>query len=259
MATMTAYKPGTFCWVDLSTSDQKGAKTFYSKLFGWEAEDIPVAENTTYSMMKKNGKSAAAISPQREKGTPTVWSSYVSVENVDAAAKKAKSLGGSVVMEPMDVMTEGRMAVVKDPTGAYISVWEPKKTAGAEIVNDPGAFVWNELLTTDVNKAQKFYGGLFDWKAESGDMPDGSNYTTLKNGDRPAGGLMAIRPEWGPMPPNWGVYFTVEDVDDSAARVRKLGGKVLAGPQDIPGTGRFATCQDPQGGTFSIIEMTTQP
>ncbi len=256
MATME-YKPGTFCWVDLSTTDHEGAKKFYSSLFGWTADDLPV-EGSVYSMMKKNGQNAAAIAPHRAPGMPTYWSSYVSVQDVDASSEKAKSLGGSVMMPPMDVMGAGRMSVVTDPTGANVCLWQAGEHKGADYVNDEGGFCWNELLTTDVNKAMKFYDGMFDWTSQTAPMGPGMEYTTMKNGERAAGGAMTIRPEWGPMPPNWGVYFTVNDCDTACAKVKLLGGKVLAEPHDIPGTGRFAPCMDPQGGMFSVIAMAPQ-
>jgi len=156
MVDKTKHEPGTFCWVELATSDGAAAKTFYTSLFGWTADDAP-GGGGVYTTLRKNGKDAAALyelGPQ-QKGVPPHWNSYVCVENADAAAAHAKELGGTVMMEPFDVMEHGRMAVVADPAGATFSVWQPRHNIGAQVVNEPGAFCWNELYTTDPRRAGK--------------------------------------------------------------------------------------------------------
>src|SRR5437870_3082576 len=212
MPTMTDYKPGTFCWVDFTAADQDAAKKFYSAVFGWTANDLPMDQGGTYSMMQKNGKNVGAImqAPPGDNGIPPHWNSYIDVDNVDATTNKAKSLGGNVVMPPMDVPNAGRMSVVQDPTGAYISFWQPGQHKGAEVVGDTGTVVWNELLTKDTNKAQSFYGGLLGWNFEKFPAGD-TDYTIIQNGnEQGGGGMFAIDPSWGPVPPNWMVYFAVE-------------------------------------------------
>ena len=261
---MTSYAPGTFCWVDLAATDQDAAKKFYSTIFGWTANDLPMGDGVTYSMMQKNGKNAAAIAPmmpmQKDAGSPPTWNSYIAVDNVDTTANKAASLGGTVVMPPMDVPEAGRMAIVQDPTGAYVSLWQPGNHKGAEVVNETGAVCWQELLTNDTSKSKDFYTGLVGWSATEMPMP-GMDYTIFNNGEKQAGGMFAIDPNWGPIPPNWTVYFAVDNCDATTAQITSLGGKVLMGPSDIPGVGRFATCQDPQGGAFAVLQpdMSGQP
>src|SRR5438876_5148565 len=165
MAERTQYTPGTFCWTDLTTTDQDGAKAFYSGLFGWEAEDLPVGDGLFYSMMRKDGKDVAAIATQpeqqREAGVPPTWNSYVSVEDADPVAERAGQLGANVHAPPFDVMDSGRMAVIQDPQGAFIQVWQPKQHFGAALVNAPGALCWNELQTTDMDGSAAFYRDLF--------------------------------------------------------------------------------------------------
>src|ERR1700683_39915 len=121
MGERTGYTPGTFCWTDLTTTDQEGAKAFYSGLFGWGAEDMPVGEDIYYSIQRVDGKDVAAISPQqeaqREAGAPPTWNSYVWVENADAVADRAKELGATIVAPPFDVMEAGRMAGIPDGPG----------------------------------------------------------------------------------------------------------------------------------------------
>lgn len=257
MAEMKEYTPGTFCWVDLGTTDAAAAKKFYAGLFGWELVDMPAGPDMVYTMAYVNGKDVAALYQMgpNEQGMPPHWNSYISVANVDEVAAKAKALGGTVLGEPFDVMTAGRMAMIQDPTGAVVAAWQPGEHAGAKLVNEPGAFSWNELATTDTQKAGDFYTGLFGWTTQVQDMGN-FLYTTFMNGDRMNGGMMQITKEWGDVPPHWMVYFAVADCDASANTATSLGGKLLVQPTDIPQVGRFAMIQDPQGAVFAIIKMT---
>ncbi|HYM65785.1 MAG TPA: VOC family protein [Patescibacteria group bacterium] len=218
MGERSGYTPGTFCWVDLTTTDQAAAKEFYGGLFGWEAEDMPVGEGVFYSMQRLGGRDVAAISPQpqqqREAGVPPVWNSYVSVESADAAVERAKELGGTAHAPAFDVMEAGRMGVIQDPQGAFFLVWEPRRHFGAQLVNAPGALVWNELSTPDLDAASAFYGGLFGWTIEPSEMMQDS-YLTIKNGDANNGGMRDLNPPG--MPPNWLVYFGAEDIDAALA------------------------------------------
>jgi predicted enzyme related to lactoylglutathione lyase len=249
----TSHAPGTFSWVDVSTTDQEGAKRFYQELFGWEADDVPAGEGIVYSMMKLDGRSVAAISPQqeqqREMGVPPVWNSYVTVEEADAAANKAKELGANLFAEPFDVFDAGRMAVIQDPQGAVFMVWEPRESIGAELVNVPGALTLNQLNTSDPEAAGRFYGDLFGWRIEQVSEEPEQPYWGIYNGDRLNGGMMGHQ---GPAPPHWLPYFASEDVDAASAKIAELGGNVIIGPMDIP-SGRIAVAQDPQGAYFALF------
>lgn len=259
MTEMTAYNPGTFCWADLSTTDAAAAKQFYTELFGWTAVDMPVGPDMTYTMLQVEGKEVAALYQQgpTEQGMPPHWNSYVSASSADDIAAKAKALGGTVLAEPMDVMEEGRMAIIQDPTGAVVGAWQPKRFSGAKLVNQPGALCWNELATRDAQKAGDFYTQLFGWEARTEDMGGGMLYTVFFNGGQMNAGMMQMTADWGDAPPYWGVYFAVADCDASVEKAQSLGGQVLMPPTDIPGTGRFATLQDPQGGVFSVIKLSS--
>jgi hypothetical protein len=190
-------------------------------------------------------------------GMPPHWSAYVAVASADQAAKQAATLGARIVMEPFDVMEHGRMAVIQDPQGAMVALWQAKEHAGAGVLDEPGALCWTELMTTDTAAAARFYTGLFGWTAESTPM-GAAAYTVFKRGDKSAAGMMAISPEMGPMPPNWLGYFAVQDCDQSVARAIMLGGQVAVSPTDVPTVGRFAVLHDPQGATFAILGQPKQ-
>jgi uncharacterized protein len=259
MQEVPEYKPGTFCWVELGTSDAGAAKDFYTALFGWDYEDHPMGEHGVYTIFKLNGKDVAAsyalMPEQKEHGVPPHWLSYISVASADDTAAQAAAAGATLLKEPFDVFTLGRMAVVQDPTGAVFAIWEAKDQQGLGIYNVPNTLCWNELLTTDTDKAGDFYANLFGWNKEQ----FGGDYTIFKNGDRGAGGMFKISPEMGPMPPNWTVYFAVDDCDAMAQKTAELGGSVLKAPEDIPTIGRYAVLQDPQSAVFAIIKPEPQP
>jgi predicted enzyme related to lactoylglutathione lyase len=249
MGERTSHAPGSFSWADLATSDPGGAKAFYVGLFGWDAEDSPVPDGSVYTMLSKGGKNVAALYGARE-GQPPAWNSYVTVESADAVAAAAEEHGGSVEMEPLDVMDVGRMAVIQDPTGAYFSVWEPRASIGAERVNEPGALTLNQLNASEPERAQEFYAGVFGWRFEAvggGNTP----YWGIYNGDRLNGGMMPLAPELG-APSHWLVYFGSESVDDDAGRIRELGGEPLIEPMAVPG-GRILPARDPQGAVFAVL------
>jgi uncharacterized protein len=259
MGERTGHTPGTFCWTDLTTTDQESAKEFYGALLGWQANDQPVGDGVYYSMMQLGGKDVAAIAPQpqqqRDAGVPPVWNSYIAVEDADAAVARAKSLGGTVHAPAFDVMEAGRMAVIQDPQNAYFMVWQPGQHFGAALVNAPGAFVWNELATPDLDGSTTFYGGLFGWTVE--EFPGSpERYLSIKNGGANNGGMRGLNPP--DAPPHWLVYFGVEDIDAALAKVAELGGTKLAGPIDI-GIAKFGVVQDRQGATFALYAGQLEP
>jgi uncharacterized protein len=252
MAERTSYTPGTFSWINLSTTDQDGAKTFYGELLGWDADDQPVGDGVVYSMMNIGGKPVAGISPQnemqRQAGAPPAWNSYVTVESADAAADRATKLGATVVAPPFDVMDVGRMAVIQDPQGGFFMVWEPKLHIGASIVNAAGALSWNELATTDLDASADFYRELFGWQADPFEgmaFP----YRIIQNDGASNGGMRPSQPN---EPTYWLVYFGTDDIDASLAKSTELGGTTLVGAMDI-GIGKIAVLQDPQGAVFALF------
>lgn len=257
----TSYEPGTFCWADLQSKDVNGAKKFYSALFGWEMFDMPVGPGMVYTMCRVRGKDVAALSQMMPDmaatGMPSFWSVYVAVESVDATQKVAADAGGKIAMPAMDVMDEGRMGMIQDPTGATLGLWQPRKMKGAAYIGEKGTMAWHELMTRDTAKAKAFYAKVFGWTIRDQDMGPMGTYTLFDQGkDAHVAGMMAMPPNVpAQAPPYWGVYFGVDDCDASANRAKELGGSILVPPTDIPGTGRFATLTDPYGAVVSIFKL----
>jgi predicted enzyme related to lactoylglutathione lyase len=255
MGERTSYTSGTFSWADLTTTDQDGARRFYTQLFGWEYDDSPAGEGVVYSMAKLGGHFVAAISPQpqqqREAGVPPAWNSYVTVEDADRTLDRARELGGNVHAGAFDVFDSGRMGVVQDPQGAFFLIWEPKQHIGAGLVNAPGALAWNELGTPAREAAAAFYRDLFGWKTSA--MPGADPpYLIIHTADGHSNG--GIRDPAPPgTPPFWLVYFATEDLEDALEKVRAGGGQVLLGATDI-GIAKIAVATDPQGAVFALYD-----
>jgi len=254
MAVILSHQPGTFCWTELGTTDIGSAKAFYGELLGWGTNEVPMTpDGAAYCIVQVEGRDAAALYQQAsaEKTAPH-WRPYVAVAGADETAQRVTDAGGRVLAGPFDVFDAGRMAVIEDPTGAVLALWQARNHIGAAWVNDPGGVVWNELLTGDTATAAQFYARVFGWAAEaqSGPMP----YTVFKSSGRPVGGMMPISDQMGPVPPHWNVYFAVADCDVGVERVKALAGRVLAPPTDIPNVGRIAQVADPQGASFAIMK-----
>jgi predicted enzyme related to lactoylglutathione lyase len=243
MAERTSYPPGTFSWAELATSDADAAKGFYGDIFGWSFEDNPIGDGQVYTMASRDGGTAAALFSSDQ---PPHWNCYVTVASADESAAKAGELDAQVVQDAFDVLDVGRMAVIIDPQGAGLCLWEPRTSIGATVVNQPGALTWNDLLTNDAEASAAFYGALFGWTIE--EIPNAGGYRVIRNGERSNGGIM---PSPGP-PPAWTPYFGHEDIDALVERVGQLGGRVLSGPVQVP-AGRFAAFADPQGAMFSAL------
>jgi predicted enzyme related to lactoylglutathione lyase len=266
------YIPGVPCWVDTSQPDPEGSLAFYTGLFGWEFEDVsPEGSEGHYFIGRIRGGDVAAVGTMAEDVPPVpMWNTYIWVASADEAASKARDAGGKVAMEPLDVSGSGRMAMLIDPEGAALFVWQAKDHKGAKVVNEHGSLNFNGLATRDPESAKAFYGAVFGWKTLS--MPSGVMWTLPGYGDHleekhpglreqmaqmgaPEGfidvvaSLDPIAADDSETPAHWSVTFAVDDADATAAKARELGGKVVAGPFDAPWS-RTALIEDPQGATF---------
>jgi uncharacterized protein len=258
MGERTSHAPGTFSSVDLATSDADAAESFYGGLFGWKSEDMGGAGGT-YTIFRLDGKHVAGCfeAADGRPGTPPRWNSYITVQDVDASVARATELGGSVLMEAQDVAQIGRMAMIADPTGAAVALWEPRGAIGAELVNAPGAPCWNDLGTTDVDAAMTFYGELFGWTFE--EVSGAESRHRIRNGENENGSLYLQGEEERGVPPNWLVYFATADLEGSDARVTELGGAVIVDPLEVAAGGRISVATDPQGAPFGLFDGPLDP
>lgn len=260
MSEKSSYTPGTPSWVELSgTPDIEASESFYREVFGWEIPELPSsAELGGYRRAKLGGRDVAGFSPRMQPEQPTVWGTYVSVADAAATMAKVKEAGGEPITEPMDVAGLGTMAVFTDPTGAVCGIWQPGTFAGAELVNEPGAFAWNELGTRDPEAAKAFYSAVFGWGIREHDMGEMGTYTEWLVDEDSVGGMMDVSGRLpDEMPAHWLIYFAVENADATVATVKSAGGDVSFGPIDIP-AGRFAIVTDPHGAALAVIQPPDQ-
>jgi predicted enzyme related to lactoylglutathione lyase/CheY-like chemotaxis protein len=246
-------------WFDIGT-DVAGAKEFYGRLFGWEAQDAgPVDQTGGYGFFTLGGRQVAGYGPQQNPGPP-VWSMYVMVTDADATTAAVQAAGGTVVVPPMDVMDQGRMAIFQDAGGAFFSVWQAGAHRGAQVGRQTGAFTWCELDTRDVAGATAFYDAVFGWGARTSTPAEGEPmsmpYTEFQLDGESIAGMMDMPPGVpAEVPDYWLLYVGVDDVDATVASATELGGSVTVPGMDFPG-GRFAVLADPQGAMFGVMTST---
>jgi predicted enzyme related to lactoylglutathione lyase len=257
MPERTSYANGVPSWVDLTTPDVQASTAFYGGLLGWEQALAPGDPAMTggYGMFSLGDKVVAGVGPLRNETQPAVWNSYVAVDDADATVAAATEAGGAVVMPVIDVGDAGRLAYLADPAAAVFGIWQAGQRAGVELVNEPGAYCWNELAVRDAAAATPFYASIFGWDAEP---MEGSpmGYITFVRGGAMIAGCMPMDDGWpAEVPSHWMVYFAVADTDASAKQATELGGSLRVEPFDAPGVGRMAVIADPHGTTFSIIAL----
>jgi predicted enzyme related to lactoylglutathione lyase len=255
MSVRSSYEAGVPCWVDLSSPDVQASVTFYGEIFGWRAEmaDDPAAGG--YGQFVHNGKKVAGVGPIMGEGMPPVWNVYVATDDAAATADRVKNAGGSVVVEPMRIFDEGTMAVFQGGDGSFFSVWQAGNHQGAELVNEPGSFCWNELVTRDPQAAARFYTTVFGWTPKPTEM-DGMTYTEWLVDDKSIAGMIEMSPNYPEgTPSHWATYFAVADLDATMAKAQSLGATVLIDSMDSP-PGRFGMILDPQGAALSLIQLT---
>jgi predicted enzyme related to lactoylglutathione lyase len=249
---MTDYAAGTPSWVDVSTPNMEATKAFYNGLFGWEGTTYP--EMGGYTNFTKGGKLVCGAAPTQSPDQHPAWGTYIAVDDADATAQAVQENGGQVAFPPMDVADLGRMALFQDPTGAFLGIWQAGKHKGAQVVNEPGSFVWNELNTRDMDAAKAFYTKVFPWTAKtSGEGAE--SYTEWQLDGRSIAGGMVINESFPPnVPPNWLTYFAVTDSDTTVAKAKELGGTAIMPGMDTD-QGRIAVLADPHGAVFAVIQM----
>jgi predicted enzyme related to lactoylglutathione lyase len=257
MSVVEKHSPGSFCWVELGTTNARAAKAFYGGLFGWRPDDMPMGNDQFYTMLQIDGKAIGALyeldEHMRRMGIPPHWLQYIAVADADETAARVKALGGTVMKDAFDVFDAGRMAVIQDPTGAVFAVWQANRNIGSRITGEPHTLCWSELVTNDTARSIEFYTKLFGWIVKAG-LASTRDYTEIWNGNRSIGGVMQMSAELGDIPSHWMPYFLVAGCEASAGKSKELGGSVQVRPTDIPGVGRFAVIADPQGAVFSLFQ-----
>lgn len=260
MSVKTSYAQGTPSWVDLSSTDPAASQAFYGGLFGWTFESSPTPQGGEYIMASLNGSSSAGMMlqgpEQAQMGLPSLWNTYFSVDDIAVTVGAVEGAGGSVMMPPMAVMEAGQMAVVVDPSGAVACLWQAGQHIGCEIVNEPGAFIWSELVSSDAQGALAFYSGLFGTSTMEQDMGMDEPYRMLVVDDAPIAGAMA--PPMEGIPNHWSVYFAVADIEAAVAKTTELGGAVVVPAFEVPGVGHMAGITDPTGAMCMLMQPAPQ-
>ena len=246
-------KPGEFCWINMLTPQPAAAREFFTKLLGWTYAEIPGMGHT----IKVGGRDIGGLfdlaGPNTPQGTPAMIGVMVKVESADAAAMKVVSLGGRA-QPAFDIADQGRLAVCFDPNGAEFDVWQAKAVLGMDVDSElHSAPSWFETLTSDVDRAAKFYSGLFGWIADEIPMP-GGKYIALKLRGASVAGAMQITPKMTGMQPHWKTYFSVKDADAATREAVELGATISMTMKDIPGGGRICGITSPQGVPFYLAQ-----
>jgi predicted enzyme related to lactoylglutathione lyase len=279
MSERDGYPANVPCWIETSQPHPEAAVSFYAGLFGWQFEEV-ARDNAPgpYFIGRLRNKDVAAVAPVALGAPPTaMWNSYFWVDSADETVGKVREAGGRVLAEPFEVDDSGRMAVVADPSGAVLSVLQARAHRGAQLVNEPGTWVRNDLNTSDLERVKPFYRAVFGWETRSVDSGS-SDFTwftlrgysayllehdpelldRLEKGGAPEdfeNAVSFVTQRDSEVPPYWSVTFAVDDADATADRAADLGGTVVAPPFDAPYV-RVTVIRDPQGAVFAASKYT---
>ncbi len=252
---MTTYR-GAFLWYEVMTSDVAGARAFYTELLGWGTQGWDNGEGE-YTMFTVEGKPIGGLMelPEEAKkmGAPPHWMGYTGTPDVDATTAQASKLGAKILVPPMDIPKVGRWSLIQDPQGAMLAAFKPAEAPAAPLpAPEVGQISWHELATTDAEAAWKFYEALYGWKrTQTMDMGPMGPYHLFMASEHQGGGVFN-KPKDMPAPSHWLFYARVADLEKTLQRCPSLGGKVLHGPEEVPGGDRVAQCADPQGAHFAV-------
>jgi uncharacterized protein len=242
----TPWPAGTPCWVDVTVDEVPRGIAFYQALFGWDIQQGG-PETGGYAICRKNGRIVAGLSPKYDAGTPSAWTTYLATDDAGATAEKITAAGGQLLMAPVDVGEEGRMALATDTTGAVFGLWQGRRTTGIELANETASLSWNEHLSTDFDAAKAFYRAVSGYGYQ--DASEGSfRYAMLMVDGREVGGIG----QYADALPGWQAYFAVDDTDEAVSSVMDLGGAVVRPARDSA-YGRSCVVADDQGAVFSLI------
>ncbi|MFD8967643.1 VOC family protein [Streptomyces sp. NPDC059568] len=250
------YEPGTPCWIDLMVPDQQAALDFYRDLFGWQGEPGPAVFGG-YATCTMRGKPVAgimtAMAPNDQPPPPPSWTSYFATADAAATQSAISANGGTVLAPVMDVGNLGRMLIAADPQGAVFGAWQAVEFPGAQLVNEPGSLVWNQLSTSDPEAAGTFYRAALGLNVAP--MPEMPEFTGFQVKGRTVGGLQSMENLPEGIPPHWLAHFAVDDTDSTVDALVRAGGSVMVPAFDMEKVGRMAILQDPQGAVFAVVAL----
>lgn len=252
---------GTPNWLDIGVPDLERAKTFYGTLFGWQFEEAGTGTGHYNQCLLRGQPVAGMMRTPDDRPGEYWWSVYFAADDCDGVVKTATDAGAEVAVPATDVMDLGRLAVLRDPQGGQFGLWQGRAHPGSRIVNEPGSFVWNELVTPDSGPAGEFYRAVFGYELEP--MPGDMDYTVLRRPDgRYVGGVLGgsgvVVGGGSAEVPSWTTYFAVDNADEAVRKVRAGGGTVDAEPADSP-YGRSAAVRDPFGVPFHVMKPAPEP
>jgi predicted enzyme related to lactoylglutathione lyase len=270
MSQRDGYEHGVPCWVDTLQTDPDAAIAFYTGVFGWEfgtPGEMPGDPPGRYFVAQLRGRDVTGVGslPAAAQPLPPSWNMYIWVESADDAASEAQAAGGAILVEPFDAPPAGRMAVVADPTGAPVCVWQAGVRQGAQVVNEAGAWAMSQLRTPDPERAAAFYGAVFGWTTET--FGAGAQAVTMFRLPGYVGGepqqpvsrevIATMAAASGEESPRWNADFWVDDIDAVASRAERLGGRTIAPPFENP-VGKTAVLADPGGVSFTVSSVPSQ-
>jgi uncharacterized protein len=257
MPVTDSHPAGNFVWMELSTTDPSAAKHFYSSLFGWQTEDMPMGPEMIYTLFRLNGRDiggAYTMKPEdRAMGIPPNWLLYIGVDNADSAVAQILEHGGNPMSPAFDVPGVGRMAVIQDPASAVFAIFEPGAHQGMGLYGESGALCWADLATPDRDRAARFYGAVFGWEFSLGKDKDPNGYLHISNNGHFIGGMPPshmLRPS---IAPHWMGYIQCLDCQAQTAKAAAIGAKVIVPTTPIPDSGQFSVLADLQGAVFALF------
>ncbi|SOD63160.1 hypothetical protein SAMN06297387_109102 [Streptomyces zhaozhouensis] len=252
------FPEGVPCWADVTLPDLAAGKAFYGELFGWTFDE-GAAEFGHYTQAFADGAPVAGLAPEVPgQEVPPAWVLYFASPDLEATATRIRERGGQMLAEPMEVGDLGAMLLGWDPGGVLFGVWRPGRHRGFGAVDEPGAFVWCEVVTGDPAATDAFFPGVFPLTGRrmENDPGEEMDYVVWSAGDQMVGGRYAPSDGGTAASHRIEVYYAVPDCDAAVETVRRLGGTVHSGPVDSP-FGRMAAISDPQGASLSLIDVST--
>ncbi|MCF3129426.1 VOC family protein [Streptomyces olivochromogenes] len=252
----TRFVNGAPNWLDIGTPDIEGATSFYNGLFGWQFQSAG-PEAGGYGFFQLDGRTVAGAMQISEEQGPPSWTVYFQTGDAQATTKSAEQAHGTVLVQPMDVMGKGHMAILADRAGVPFGLWQPAEIKGVDLAGDPGSLCWLELYTPDMAAAAAFYQQVLGMETSAVPFPGGT-YTCVNPAeggeDAMFGGIVPLADDPAEESAYWLPYFEVEDTDAVVAKTQELGGTVRVPATTMEGVGRMARLADPYGARFAVIK-----